>query len=248
MLYKERLTMTRSVIVYVLVYLAFALLGTVIALLNGRHATVTPAEVARSSGFFLPLFATMVATSLGAETGASARYALIRPVPRVRYALGVFGCGLLAVVAAFVLSSALGALVMGVLDGYASLLAPANARAASSALLFAMPLAHALAWYGVVAAASLFFRNNFIAAAIAWPSAVLLFVLSQVHGLGAVRYINLVNPLEYYIAATTKLESPQYAGFGFFSGFSATTDAVLLVVLCAAALAVGTLRWQRLEV
>ena len=248
MYYKEFVLLRRGLLVFFAIVLVFSI--TFDATMHASHDKIVyplPELTLFFMAWLVGIFAAIYGTSLGQDSGDTARLALMRPISRLRAAATVFGMGAGAVVLALFVGSAVFYLPFVVTNGFGAI----GIDRAYGAVQFLLPLSLAFAFYGVAAAASVLARRSLAVALMAWPvSAVLFMFIAQPGSLGNVmRDLNVVNPLAYYIAGINVMSNPKLAhhNYGYFGDLTPQTDAVVLFGMFLIFITIAALQWRRVE-
>ena len=255
MVYFEYLRVRRSFLIFAAVVTVLCLFVLALAGLHwndiqiqvGRRHTVGVSIVFFTSfgAWGTAILATVIAASLNRQREHLA-YTWTRPEKRETIALRFIAIDVAFLIAAFVLTMAIGMIVFFLLIGNR---VPLLWTGTVSAFLRAFGFA--LMWYAIVQAATAWasFRGG-VVAGVSWPVFIFL------GGLEAARFpspwrevftlVNLFNPLAY-ISGTHVNARTGDVTLESFLPFDATTRLALMYSVAAIALIIAILSWRRME-
>jgi hypothetical protein len=246
MYYKEYLSLRRPFIVFIATMFVLGLLALFSIHAPSGSTTISVSQMMLfANAWFVAIFATVCGTSIGQECGDAARLALVRPITRLRSVTTIFAMGIAAIFLATIVGFAAIVLPTAIMGGH---IVDAG-RYGWFSITF--PLSFALALYGGAACASVFSRRTQLVAVLVAPLAAALYVAGFAPGLGVVlRWVNLLNPLSYYIPGINILANPSLAGhsYGFFGTLSPAIDVLVLFGMFALCVIVAGVRFQHVEV
>jgi hypothetical protein len=251
MWYKEALAMRRALVVFAIVV---AVLGALNAWGAGDSGGIYLSQALDVACFAAIVLALVVGTHLGSERGAQARLALLRPVPRERYAWTIFVVDMVALVVAY----GLGVLFIAGTYEAAHGFAPMDFHGVTATTAVLLPLAAIFAFYGLTALCAVAARGALAVSLLVGPVCLVVWVGGAIYrwpAAQAFRLVCIVNPLMYLASAIARIEDAAHptpgstaSGGGFYAALPVGVDCAMLLAIAAIALLIATFLWKRAEV
>ncbi|HEY5258603.1 MAG TPA: hypothetical protein VIJ12_09525 [Candidatus Baltobacteraceae bacterium] len=253
MLFKESLAMRRALTVFAIACFGCGIL-IAIANLAGHDTNVLGMHLASTlvfqACFFSAIFGVVYSTGLGSEASTTARVSLLFPQARWKTAMELLLVDLVAVIVS---------VPLGLLAFYLPMLLVYGIHhidwgAAPSAAQWALPVALALAFYGLTCAIMLRMRASPQVGSLIFIASVVLYALSNARWplRQMFRIIDWFNPLAYWMSAfnavTGQTQTCTYCANGFSGQVGPVMDIGILVALCIGGLLLALLQWQHLQI
>jgi hypothetical protein len=250
MVYKEFLLLRRGVLLFLGIFLALGIAADASThLAHSRVLIRVTEQLVFNASWITAIFAMIYGTSLGQESGEAARLALMRPISRAQAALVTLAMGAVSVAIVFIGGSISYFLPYAITNGLNAFTTfPSWGQATISLSTAALlPIGFALATYGATAAVAVISRRSLVPALLVAPVAVVIYLLSQIPG---VQWINVMNPLAIFIAASNIALNPalQHASYGVIGNVDVPVDIGILFTMFVIYAAVAVFQWRRVEV